>query len=152
MSRDFETHPYSKDEARVAEFIVELSAGIMGGGDDPIAYVLALAKSDVALVKENDDLRAALADSLQPCIYCGLAATEIAKCKHGFPGCGRMDDLMAKSEKDGERRAAFVARQEALEEAALCVEARVRHAVVMSDALAFEIRALKEVKNVENLR
>lgn len=38
MERDFEKNPYSPDEARVAERLSE--AGI-GGGDDPIGYVLA---------------------------------------------------------------------------------------------------------------
>lgn len=39
MERDFETYPYSKDEQRVAEWLME-HLGI-GGGDDPIGFLLA---------------------------------------------------------------------------------------------------------------
>jgi hypothetical protein len=42
---------------------------------------------------ENTKLRAILARSKEPCLYCGL--TEMSKCERGFPGCGRMDDIMA---------------------------------------------------------
>lgn len=37
MTRDMEANPYSKDEQRVADFL--FSAGV-GGGDDPIGFVL----------------------------------------------------------------------------------------------------------------
>lgn len=43
---------------------------------------------------ENTRLRAALANSDQPCVYCTLPAGDTAKCASGFPGCGRMDDAM----------------------------------------------------------
>jgi hypothetical protein len=43
---------------------------------------------------ENDTLRGLLAKGQGPCVYCQLPAEEIAKCKSGFPGCGRMDDIM----------------------------------------------------------
>ena len=43
---------------------------------------------------ENAQLRAALAVSKDPCLYCQLPADEMAKCESGFPGCGRADDLM----------------------------------------------------------
>lgn len=46
------------------------------------------------LSAENVRLRAALATSKDPCVYCQLPAAEIAKCAAGFPGCARMDDLM----------------------------------------------------------
>lgn len=42
---------------------------------------------------ENTYLRAALATSKDPCIYCQLPAEEMAKCERGFPGCARADDL-----------------------------------------------------------
>lgn len=41
---------------------------------------------------ENARLRAALAMSKDPCLYCQLPADEMAKCKAGFPGCARADD------------------------------------------------------------
>ena len=44
--------------------------------------------------QENDRLRAALANSDQPCAYCSLPADEWGKCQHGFPGCARADDAM----------------------------------------------------------
>ena len=42
---------------------------------------------------ENTALRAALAHSKDPCTYCQLPFEEMAKCKHGFPGCSRADDM-----------------------------------------------------------
>lgn len=47
------------------------------------------------LRKENDTLRKFIAESNLDCIYCGLSKADMAKCEHGFPGCGRADDLMA---------------------------------------------------------
>lgn len=46
-----------------------------------------------AAEKENTHLRAALAASKDPCIYCQLPAEEMAKCRSGFPGCSRADDI-----------------------------------------------------------
>ena len=46
------------------------------------------------LRKENDRLRAALAVSKDPCLYCNLPASEWSKCASGFPGCARGDDAM----------------------------------------------------------
>ena len=43
---------------------------------------------------ENTRLRAALASSKDPCLYCQLPKGEMAKCRSGFPGCARADDLM----------------------------------------------------------
>ena len=43
---------------------------------------------------ENTRLRAALASSKDPCAYCQLPKDEMAKCRSGFPGCARADDLM----------------------------------------------------------
>lgn len=43
---------------------------------------------------ENARLRAALAQSDQPCAYCSLPAVEWAQCASGFPGCDRADDAM----------------------------------------------------------
>ena len=41
---------------------------------------------------ENTRLRAALAHSDQPCVYCSLPADKWAECSRGFPGCPRGDD------------------------------------------------------------
>lgn len=43
---------------------------------------------------ENTRLRAALASSKDPCLYCQLPKDEMVKCRSGFPGCARADDLM----------------------------------------------------------
>ena len=39
--RDLDTHPYTKDEQRVANWLAERSGGNIGGGDDPIGFLLA---------------------------------------------------------------------------------------------------------------
>lgn len=51
-----------------------------------------------ALTKENDTLRGLLANGKGDCIYCHLPATDISKCPRGFPGCSRMDDMLAAPE------------------------------------------------------
>lgn len=48
----------------------------------------------VELEAENAHLRAALAMSKDPCLYCQLSKDDMAKCKSGFPGCARADDMM----------------------------------------------------------
>ena len=47
-----------------------------------------------AVQAENVRLRAALAQSDQPCAYCSLPRDEWTKCPVGFPGCARGDDAM----------------------------------------------------------
>lgn len=46
------------------------------------------------LNKENDLLRAMVANGKGDCIYCRLPAEKIAECIHGFLGCSRADDMM----------------------------------------------------------
>lgn len=58
----------------------------------------AIAVSDIIVAfatvqGENTRLRAALAASELACVYCQLPAEEMAKCKSGFPGCARADDM-----------------------------------------------------------
>jgi len=43
---------------------------------------------------ENEELRGLLANAEIPCIYCKLPKQNIKLCPRGFPGCGRMDDLL----------------------------------------------------------
>ena len=38
MERDFDTRPYTDDEARVAKFLIDKG---IGGGDDPIGFLMA---------------------------------------------------------------------------------------------------------------
>ena len=45
------------------------------------------------LREENDKMRALLAYGSDPCVYCGLPKDDMARCAHGFPGCGRADDM-----------------------------------------------------------
>ncbi len=47
MERDFDTNPYDESEDRVAKFLCE--AGL-GGGDDPIGFMLA---SHAYIIAEN---------------------------------------------------------------------------------------------------
>ena len=44
--------------------------------------------------RQNELLRASLANSELPCVYCSLPKEKWAECKNGFPGCGRADDAM----------------------------------------------------------
>jgi hypothetical protein len=44
--------------------------------------------------RENDYLRASLANGPGPCPYCALSKEDWAKCQSGFPGCARADDAM----------------------------------------------------------
>jgi hypothetical protein len=46
------------------------------------------------LRRENDAMRKLIAESNLDCLYCGLAKDDMGKCEHGFPGCGRADDLL----------------------------------------------------------
>ncbi len=46
------------------------------------------------LSKENDHMRGLLSHGSDPCIYCGLRASEMGRCARGFPGCARGDDMM----------------------------------------------------------
>jgi len=39
--RDLDTHPYTPDEQRVANWIVERTGGAAGAGDDPIGFLMA---------------------------------------------------------------------------------------------------------------
>jgi hypothetical protein len=54
------------------------------------------------LQKENDTLRAIIAKSEIACIYCGLPASDLARCPHGFPGCSRADDMLNDPREDDE--------------------------------------------------
>src|SRR6478736_5689034 len=47
-----------------------------------------------ALKKENDHLRASLAYSGGPCIYCNLPKEDWSGCEKGFPACYRKADSM----------------------------------------------------------
>ena len=57
------------------------------------------------LESENTRLRAALAQSDQPCAYCTLPAEDWGKCEHGFPGCSRADDAVGCPELGASMRA-----------------------------------------------
>lgn len=56
---------------------------------------IALTQKVNDLAAENDRMRALLAYGSDPCVYCRLPKAEMAKCAHGFPGCGRADDMAA---------------------------------------------------------
>lgn len=54
--------------------------------------------------KENDILRGLVAKGQGDCVYCGLKAEDMGKCAFGFPGCARMDDIMAAQETEKDRK------------------------------------------------
>ncbi len=41
MTRNLDTHPYTPDEKRVAVYIVRITEGNVGAGDDPIGWLIA---------------------------------------------------------------------------------------------------------------
>lgn len=46
------------------------------------------------LTRENTLLRKMVAESDKPCIYCQLPKEDMGKCRSGFPGCARADDML----------------------------------------------------------
>ncbi len=52
--RDFEKHPYTPNELRFVEYLLELTNGSIGAGDDPIGFLIA---SHNALVHERSLLK-----------------------------------------------------------------------------------------------
>ena len=52
--RDFQKSPYSPDERRIVDWIVERTSGAVGGGDDPIGFILA---SYALVIQELKELR-----------------------------------------------------------------------------------------------
>jgi hypothetical protein len=40
IERDFDKNPYSPDEEKVAKWLVERSGGNVGGGEDPIGFLM----------------------------------------------------------------------------------------------------------------
>lgn len=62
---------------------------------EEVAEFSELAKKQLAdLKRENDHMRAAIANGPGPCAYCGLTREQWSQCKSGFPGCARGDDAM----------------------------------------------------------
>jgi hypothetical protein len=63
--RDIEKNPYSQDEARVAKFFFDLG---VGGGDDPIGYIIsshrALAAERNVLLNPTEAMLGAMAKVL----------------------------------------------------------------------------------------
>ena len=60
----------------------------------PVEFSQQLERELAEATAENTRLRAALASSKDPCVYCQLPKDEMSKCRSGFPGCSRADDLM----------------------------------------------------------
>lgn len=54
-----------------------------------------LAENIGMIQDENNRLRHMLATSKADCTYCGLPHDQMNRCAHGFPGCGRADDIIA---------------------------------------------------------
>lgn len=54
----------------------------------------ASSRSMAEMLAEIARLRAVLARSKDPCVYCSLPAERWTECRSGFPGCARADDMM----------------------------------------------------------
>lgn len=66
--------------------------------DDVISRLLECQAKLEIVERENTKLRYIIAKNDIPCVYCGLR--DMSKCKSGFPGCARMDDIMAGGENE----------------------------------------------------
>lgn len=66
----------------------------MSPEDSLVQRLDAISGTAKQLREENDRLRAALANSDRPCVYCTLSAEDWNKCQSGFPGCARADDAV----------------------------------------------------------
>lgn len=60
--RDFTERPYTADEQRVADHIAKQCASTIGGGDDPIGFILAAHGYATA---ERNKLRTAIHDAIE---------------------------------------------------------------------------------------
>lgn len=89
----------SKETRKLAHKILDRPNG---DPDDDLAMLSRqLLRADErisTLISWNDVLRGLLAKGQGDCVFCGLPAADIAKCASGFPGCARMDDIMAAPE------------------------------------------------------
>ena len=72
-----------------------LASTLLFERDEAVHRAEALQKQLEEAVRENDLLRQIVAKSDADCIYCSLPKNCILECRSGFPGCGRLDDLMA---------------------------------------------------------
>lgn len=112
--KSFEMNELSRQTALLARLAERKAHGAHDGKPyQGLLYALdecmELEAEAMATRAENDVLRGLLAKGDKDCVYCGLPAAEISKCLSGFPGCSRMDDMMAapitkaESENDGLR-------------------------------------------------
>lgn len=91
---------YVADKRQLATHITDLetrSEILPDAGSTPGALAEALRRTvheRNEATAENMKLRAALANSKDPCAYCSLSKEDWAKCQSGFPGCARADDAM----------------------------------------------------------
>ena len=84
----------SKDVDPISEIIKVWNARALPNDTAFAERHAKMMKELVETKRENDQLRCVVAKSNAKCIYCALPAEDMAKCAHGFPGCGRADDLV----------------------------------------------------------
>ena len=84
-------HDDPKHYLHVVAKISQADGKLMNEAADEIERLTAAL---AATERDNTHLRSALAVSKDPCRYCQLPAEEMAKCRSGFPGCDRADDMM----------------------------------------------------------
>ena len=58
-------------------------------------------RAEVEALRENDVMRGIIANSDMDCVYCSLPKAEMSRCRSGFPGCGRMDDIVLAPDFEG---------------------------------------------------
>lgn len=71
MKRDIEKNPYSPDEQRVVNYILSKTQGTIGGGDDPIGFLIASYEAGTASPKCPFDDAGYSLDINVPCPVCG---------------------------------------------------------------------------------
>lgn len=105
-------HPFPGEEGTVEYVRADIYAnGLARLAIESNARELALAALECDVIA----IRAALAMSDQPCVYCSLPASEMNRCELGFPGCDRADDALGCPHLGASLRVEFL--EKALEQA-----------------------------------
>lgn len=105
-------HPFPGEEGTVEYIRADIYA------KELTALAIESKDRELALTKLEAEviaLRAALAMSDQPCVYCSLPASEMNRCELGFPGCDRADDALGCPHLGASLRVQFL--EKALEQA-----------------------------------
>lgn len=87
--------PADIESRAFAEWLCEQYRLAMNKGFMLARSDLTAARAEIERLRaENNKLRYLLAKGSDPCVYCALPAADTGKCRAGFPGCARADDLL----------------------------------------------------------